>query len=76
MTYPRMTCAFCDRPTVPAAFIGNMAVGPKCARRAGLLGSKAPRGVHMATPLKTKATYPMTLELFPELETEAGATND
>jgi len=36
-------CALCGRRTTqPAAFIGAMAVGPTCARKAGLLGPKAP----------------------------------
>ena len=37
-------CAFCGRPTVPYAMIGNMAIGPKCAARAGLLKGKLPKG--------------------------------
>lgn len=37
-------CAFCGRITEPAVMIGAEAVGPTCARRAGLLGKKAPKG--------------------------------
>lgn len=34
-------CALCGRKTTPFAFIGDMAVGPKCAKRAGLTTSRA-----------------------------------
>jgi hypothetical protein len=49
-----MICCLCKRQTVPAAFIGPMAVGPRCARKAGLLGPKAPKGVRLAKPNKVK----------------------
>ena len=60
-----MICCLCKRPTHPAAFIGPMAVGPKCARKAGLLGPKKPKGVRMNA---TKATKPCrdTMDLFDE----------
>lgn len=35
------TCALCGRKTVPFAFIGNEAIGPKCAKRAGFTTSRA-----------------------------------
>lgn len=37
-------CAMCGRPTEPAVMIGAEAIGPTCARRAGLLGRKPPKG--------------------------------
>lgn len=35
------TCALCGRKTQPFAFIGNEAIGPRCARRAGFTTSRA-----------------------------------
>ena len=35
------TCALCGRKTQPYAFIGNEAIGPKCAKRAGFTTSRA-----------------------------------
>jgi hypothetical protein len=40
----RLTCALCGRLTIPAVMIGNQAVGPSCAKRAGLLQSKPRKG--------------------------------
>lgn len=64
MTYPRMTCALCKRPTVPVAFIGHMAVGPKCAKKAGLIGPSAPRGVTLAIKPPAIPRCGSTLDLF------------
>ena len=58
-----MICALCKRPTQPAAYIGHLVVGPKCARKAGLMGPKMPRGVRLAKPNKIKPC-PETLDLF------------
>ena len=44
MSGARYTCALCGRRTAPFAFIGAEAIGPTCARRAGI------------TPAKLKAT--------------------
>lgn len=69
MNYPRMTCALCKRPTVPAVYIGNQAIGPKCARRANLLGPKAPRGATSASKVNKQSANPrcaVTLDLFAE----------
>lgn len=63
----RYTCALCGKPTTPAAMIGTMAVGPKCARKAGLTSKKLPKGsaVRILTPArKPKAGTPYTLDLF------------
>lgn len=39
-----MRCAMCNRPLdKPAAMLGKLAIGPKCARRAGLLLPKRER---------------------------------
>lgn len=63
-------CALCGRPTMPAAFIGNEPIGPKCARKANLFNTKATKGSRvkfvMHNPKSAKG--PRTLDLFPELE--------
>ena len=65
----RYTCCLCKRTTTPAVFIGPLAVGPRCARKAGLLGKGAPRG---ARPADNKPTgiprCASTLDLFPATE--------
>lgn len=64
-------CALCGKPTVPAAMIGNEAIGPKCAKRAGLLPGKLPRGTRVRI-IKAKAGprrgEPFTPDLFSTLE--------
>jgi hypothetical protein len=46
----RMTCALCGRATFTAlVFVAGHPVGPKCARRAGLV-ALAERGAGMVTP--------------------------
>lgn len=60
-------CALCGRPTVPYAMIGNMAVGPKCAARAGLLKGKLPKGSavrFMPHPGGKRSREPETMDLF------------
>ena len=59
-------CAMCGRPTMPFVMIGNAAIGPKCARRAGLTPAKAPKGTKLKF-LKLKPVRehdPQTLDLF------------
>lgn len=63
-------CALCGRVTLnPAVMIGQHPVGPKCAKRAGLL-SLAQRRIGMvytAGPGTAKVKRDQrTLELFPE----------
>lgn len=60
-------CALCGRPTVPYAMIGNMAVGPKCAARAGLLKGKVPKGSavkFMPQVGRSRGREPETMDLF------------
>ena len=61
-------CALCGRPTVPYAMIGSMAVGPKCAARAGLLKGKLPKGSSVRfvaqKPAGPRSREPETLDLF------------
>ena len=61
----RPICAMCGRPTAPFVMIGNEAIGPKCARKAGFTGktSKGSRVRYVGrAPAKPKG--PQTLDLF------------
>ncbi len=65
----RPICALCGRATTPFVMIGREAVGPKCAARAGLIPSKAPKGSKLRF-LKLKPVreaVPQTLDLFSTL---------
>ena len=65
----KQTCALCGRPTTPFVMIWREAVGPKCAARAGLVPSKAPKGSRLRF-LKLKPvreSVPQTLDLFSKL---------
>ena len=45
-------CALCGRPVLnPAVLIGQLPVGPKCARRAGLLELAKKRAGRLSLPL-------------------------
>lgn len=66
----RYTCALCGRRTVPFVFVGLAAIGPKCAQRANLTPSKAPRGSLLKFAGRVSAVKrddPKTLDLFPDL---------
>lgn len=62
-------CALCGRSTAPYVLIGKEAIGPKCAKRAGLTPARAPRG----SQLRFVAYKPVresggeTLDLFTEI---------
>ena len=62
-------CCLCDRPMLnPAVLIGQLPVGPTCARRAGLV-ELARKKVGSLTLPRTKfkrPAAPSNLELFPE----------
>lgn len=68
----RPICAMCGRPTMPYVMIGREAVGPKCAQKAGLTPSKAPKGSRLrfvkAKPVREDV--PQTMDLFAELEAQ------
>lgn len=66
----RPLCALCGRPTKPAVMIGNEAIGPKCARAAGLFSSKIAKGsrVRFLKDNTKPVKGPRTLDLFPEIE--------
>lgn len=61
----KLTCALCGRPTEPAAMIGNMAIGPKCAQKAGLL--KPRKGSKIVIFKRVKEEGPQTMDLFDDL---------
>jgi len=70
----RLNCALCGRPVLsPAVLIGQMPVGPKCARRAGLLELAKRRVGQLSLPrLQRRAPLPSAQNL--DLFEERGAT--
>lgn len=67
----RLRCAFCGKLTVPFVMIGTEAVGPKCAKRAGLnRKSMAGTKVQFVKALPQSQLHPRTLPLFADLEEE------
>jgi hypothetical protein len=65
----RLKCALCGKPTAPFAFIGAMAVGPKCALKAGITPAKTRKGaaIRFAKSVK-RERGPQTIDLFSQLE--------
>lgn len=64
----RLTCCLCERLTIPAAFIGAMAVGPRCAARSNLLQSKSRKGSSIVIlKRKHKREECETMDLFDDL---------
>lgn len=64
----------CGRPTAPFVMIGQEAIGPKCARKAGFTAKAAPRGSRVrfvAQKAGKREKLPTTLDLFAELDGEA-----
>lgn len=62
-------CCLCGRPVLnPAALIGGLPVGPKCARRAGLLAAARKRIGRLSVPsVKYRRPEPHeNLNLFDE----------
>jgi hypothetical protein len=62
-------CAMCGRKTAPFVFIGAIAIGPTCARKAGMVPAKAAKGsmLRFANPVR-RDPDPQTMELFSEIE--------
>jgi hypothetical protein len=62
----KFRCAICGRPTQPFVTIGSDVIGPKCARRAGLLPSRMPRGskARFTKPVPIAREDDKTLDLF------------
>ncbi len=62
----KAVCAMCGRLTSPYVWIGGAAIGPKCARRAGLTPAKMPRGsrVKFAAPSSVARDDNRTMDLF------------
>lgn len=66
-----LRCALCGRPVLnPAVMVGREPVGPKCARRAGLveLARKRTGSLSMPRMRVTRQVSPETMDLFAELE--------
>lgn len=66
-----MRCALCGRPVLnPAVLIGQLPVGPVCARRAGLVELARKRTGSLSLPKVrfTRQATPETLDLFAEVE--------
>lgn len=66
-----MKCAICGRPTLkPAVLLGAEAIGPTCARRAGLTAIKPRAGSRMVLPRHQRRPSERgeTLDLFESLE--------
>lgn len=63
-----MRCVLCGRPTQPAVMLADKAVGPKCAKKAGLL-ERARRNQGQVRLFKAprRPADPQTLDLFEEL---------
>ena len=61
-------CAICGRVTLnPAVMLGAEPIGPKCARRAGLLKLKGRQGSRVTKGVRrTHRPDPQTLDLFVE----------
>lgn len=62
----KYTCAFCGRGMdTPAVYIGSMAVGPTCARKAGLFDlSRKRSGLVFPAVKRSKPAKNETLDLF------------
>lgn len=61
----RPICAMCGRPTAPFVMIGNEAIGPKCARKAGFT-KKTVKGsrVRYVGKAQPRPKGPQTMDLF------------
>jgi len=62
----RTICALCGRKTMPAVYIGNEAIGPKCAKRAGLLVTKITKGsrLRFMGRYSNQNRDPKTIDMF------------
>lgn len=69
----KLHCALCGRPVLnPAVLIGQLPVGPKCARRAGLIDLARRKSGNLALPrVRFKRSAPQeNLDLFEGEETQ------
>lgn len=66
-----MKCAICGRVTMkPAVLLGAEAIGPTCAKRAGLTAIKPRAGSRLVLPRHQRSATPDkgdTLDLFADL---------
>lgn len=60
----RLICVMCGRATEPTVMVGGMAVGPKCAAKAGLLPHNPRRKAFKFQRESSKPKDADTLELF------------
>jgi hypothetical protein len=61
-------CILCGRKTEPAVMLADKAVGPRCARKAGLLErAKKRQGAVRLFEAVRRPADPMTLDLFEAL---------
>ena len=69
----RLRCCLCWKPTEPFAFIGVMAVGPRCARKAGIVPTKTRKGaaIRFAKPVRVRQPSPQC-DLFDQLKDDDG----
>lgn len=65
----RPICAMCGRATNPFVMIGNEAIGPKCARKAGFTGktTKGSRVRYVAQKHAKREKLPKTIDMFEDL---------
>jgi len=64
----RLKCCLCGKLTIPAAMVGSLAVGPSCARKAGLLQSKQRKGSSIVFLKRKQAKDDCeTMDLFDDL---------
>lgn len=67
----KLRCVFCGRQTIPALMIGAQAVGPTCAKRAGLLQTKPRKGSGIVIFKRKQVKDDCgTMDLFKQLEDE------
>jgi len=59
-------CILCGRKTEPAVMLADKAVGPRCARKAGLLerAKKRQGAVRLFEAVRRAAADPKTMDLF------------
>jgi hypothetical protein len=63
----KLICAYCNRKTEPAVIICGQAVGPKCARRAGLMPTKTRARGFTRIAQKAEVVDDRTMDLFEEI---------
>lgn len=57
-------CAICGHATKPYAYIGSEPIGPTCARKAGIVPAKVPKGGRVQFASKIRASREEQPDLF------------